>query len=115
MRFEQLRTQDGLSQNFVNCILQDSTGFLWVGTQAGLNRYDGYGFKVYSHDPADPASLAHDWIIALAEDPVGDLWIGTEGGGLARWRQSTGTFTGYRPDLDDPASLSGSRVATLGR
>ncbi len=114
MRFEHLSTADGLSQSFVNCILQDRAGFLWVGTQAGLNRYDGYGFEVFRHDPADPASLSHDWIVALAEDPAtGDLWIATEGGGLARWSRATGTFGSYRHDPEDPASLSGDRVTSL--
>ncbi len=110
MRFERLSIEQGLSQSVVNCILQDSTGFLWLGTQAGLNRYDGYGFEVYRHDPEDPASLPHDWIQALVEDPSGDLWVGTEGGGLARWQRATDSFVSYRHDPADPRSLAGDRV-----
>lgn len=113
MRFEHLSVEDGLSQSVVNCILQDRTGFLWLGTQGGLNRYDGYRFKVYRHDPDDPESVAHDWILALAEDPSGDLWVGTEGGGLSRWRRADDSFTTYRHDPDAPGGLSGDFIVTL--
>ncbi len=115
MRFEHLSIEEGLSQSVVNCVLQDRSGFLWLGTQGGLNRYDGYGFEVYRHDPQDPASLAHDWILALAEDPSGDLWVGTEGGALARWRRASDDFESYRPDPKDPQSFSGLRVIALAR
>ena len=67
MRFERLSSDDGLSQNTVTAILQDRTGFLWLGTQDGLNRHDGYRFAVYKNDPADPATLPADWVKALAE------------------------------------------------
>ncbi len=113
MRFEHLSIEQGLSQSVVNCMLQDRAGFLWFGTQAGLNRYNGYEFEVFRHDADDPESLAHDWILDLAEGPAGDLWIGTEGGGLARWQRATGTFTGYRHDPHDPLSLSSDRVVDL--
>ncbi len=113
MRFERLSIEDGLSQSVVNCVLQDSTGFLWLGTQAGLNRFDGYGFEVFRHDAGDPASLAHDWILDLAEGPSGDLWIATEGGGLARWHRKTGAFNGFRHDPEDPESLSSDRLVDL--
>ncbi len=112
MRFEPLSIEEGLSQSVVNCILQDRLGFLWLGTQDGLNRYDGYGFTLY-HDAGDPGSLADDWILAIAEDPSGDLWIGTEGGGLARWRRSTDSFVSYRHDPEDPGTLSGDRVVAI--
>ncbi len=113
MRFELLSIEDGLSQGTVNCILQDSTGFLWLGTQGGLNRYDGYDLKVYQHDDADPASLAHDFVLTLAEGPSGDLWAGTEGGGLGRWRRATDSFTNYRHDPDDPGGISSDRIVSL--
>ncbi|MEM7351964.1 MAG: two-component regulator propeller domain-containing protein [Acidobacteriota bacterium] len=113
MRFEQLSIEDGLSQSVVNCIVQDSAGFLWLGTQDGLNRYDGYEFVVYRHDPRDETSLGHDWIMAIAEDSSGDLWIGTEGGGLSRWHRASDTFSRYRHDPDDPQSLSDDRIIDL--
>ncbi len=113
MRFERLSIEEGLSQSTVNCILQDRTGFLWLGTQGGLNRYDGYRFEVYRHDGDDPATLAHDWVLELVEDSSGDLWVGTEGGGLSRWHRETDTFSTYRHDPTDPRSLSGDRIVGL--
>ncbi len=115
MRFEHLASGEDAPLSVVNCILQDRTGFLWLGTQNGLARYDGYDFAVYRHDPQDPASLAHDWVLALAEDPSGDLWVGTEGGGLSRWRRADDDFVTYRPEAGDPESLSGLRVIALAR
>ena len=61
VRFEHLSSKDGLSQNAGLDIFQDSRGYLWFGTQDGLNRYDGYSFKVYKHDPDDPKSLSPHW------------------------------------------------------
>ena len=115
MRLDRISLEQGLSQNTVTCMLQDPTGFLWLGTQDGLNRYDGYEFKVYRNDAADPASLPHDWILSLALDPSGDLWIGTEGGGFARWRRAADAFDTYRLRLGDPRSLSGDRVSVITR
>ncbi len=111
--FESISLEQGLSQNTVNCILQDRVGFLWLGTQDGLNRYDGYNTVVYKNDPSDPASLSHDRIHALYEDPSGDLWIGTEAGGLNRWHRATDSFTRYPHDPEDPESLSGPWVRTI--
>ena len=82
IRFDHVTGEQGLSQPNVMAILQDRVGFMWFGTQAGLNRYDGVEMAVYRHDPGDPASLSHNLVYALSEDPSGDLWIGTVGGGL---------------------------------
>ena len=92
--FEHLSVKQGLSQADVNCILQDSRGMMWLGTQDGLNRYDGYGFKVYKHDPGDPRSLNDSWIISIAETPDGTLWVGTRGNqrSLNRFDRLTETF-----------------------
>ncbi len=113
MRVERVSIEAGLSQSVVNCILQDRTGFLWLGTQDGLNRYDGYRFEVYRHDARDPSSLAHDFVLALTEDSHGDIWIGTSGGGLARWQRTTDSFVSYRRSPGNPTSLSGDRVHDL--
>jgi PAS domain S-box-containing protein len=76
-RFTRLTSEQGLSSNMVRCILQDSQGFMWFGTQDGLNRYDGYTFTVYRHLRSDPASLSNSTITALYQDRSGTLWIGT--------------------------------------
>ena len=113
IRFERLSLEAGLSQVTVNCILQDRVGFLWLGTQNGLNRYDGYRFEVYKHDPADPTSLPNNWITALREDGAGDLWIGTDGGGIVRRHRAADAFIRFRHDPEDSRSLSGDRVRSL--
>jgi diguanylate cyclase (GGDEF)-like protein len=95
MRFERLSAAQGLSQSSVMCLLQDSQGFLWLGTEDGLNRYDGYAFTVYRHDPNQAESLPADFVWGLAEDANGDLWVATEGGGLARWERSRDRFVRY--------------------
>lgn len=72
--------EDGLSQSVVNCVFQDSKKFIWVGTQNGLDRFDGENFKHYRYNPTDSNSISNNWIYAISEDRHGDLWIGTKGG-----------------------------------
>ena len=96
VRFEQMTVADGLSNNVIFAVLEDSRGYLWVGTFQGLNRYDGYGMRVYRHIPGDTTSLSHDEVISLHEGPGGTLWVGTYGGGLNRFDPDTETFTAYR-------------------
>ncbi|MBN1123095.1 MAG: response regulator [Anaerolineae bacterium] len=109
-KFTHLSLEDGLSQTTVISILQDSRGFMWFGTQDGLNRYDGYSFVVYRNDPSDPNSLGDNRIRAIVEDSSGILWIGSEAGGLNKYDPDTDTFTRYRHDPDDPNSLKNNRV-----
>ena len=73
--FHHLETSDGLSNNSVRTILKDSYGFLWIGTESGLNRYDGYGFKVYSMRTGIPNTLISNDIIGLQEDGLGNIWV----------------------------------------
>ncbi len=95
---------DGLSQNTVNSIFQDSRGFMWFGTQAGLNRFDGYEFKIFKHNPADSLSISNNWIWDIFEDSRGTLWIGTFGGGLNRFDHETETFRAFRHNPKDSAN-----------
>lgn len=74
-----------LAQNTVNALLQDRAGFLWVATQGGLHRYDGYEFLRFQHVPGDPGSLPDNFVTALAEDSAGHLYAGSIRHGLARW------------------------------
>lgn len=78
--FTYYTTDDGLSQNMVDCILKDSRGFLWFGTWYGLNRFDGYNFLVYKNNPNDSNSLNNNFIHSLCEDNFGNIWIGTRKG-----------------------------------
>jgi PAS domain S-box-containing protein len=113
IRFEHLTIEDGLSQNAGLAIFQDSKGYLWIGTQDGLNRYDGYTFKIYKHDSDDPASISHNSILAIEEDKDGYLWIGTWGGGLNRFDPAAETFIPYHFDPREPASLSNDTVTAI--
>ncbi len=110
MKFTHLSTNSGLSQSNVTCILQDKMGFLWFGTQNGLNRYDGYQFTVYRNDPKDSASISNNYIRSIVEDSRGDLWIGTWGGGICRFRQDKNTFTRF---TQRPGGLSDNFVNCL--
>lgn len=108
-QFQHISIAQGLSQSIVECILQDKTGFLWFGTEDGLNRYDGYTFTVYKEDPDNTNSLSHDNILCLHEDADGTIWIGTFHGGLTRFDPFSGRFTRFRHD-NRPGSLSSNVV-----
>ena len=93
--FKQIKIEDGLSQSSVYCMLQDSKGYLWFGTANGLNRYDGYDFKIFSNDPIDSSSISDNGILALYEDRGGNIWIGTTDGVLNKFNDKTGNFSRY--------------------
>jgi signal transduction histidine kinase/ligand-binding sensor domain-containing protein len=78
--FTRYPIEAGLSQSVVNCIFQDSKGYIWVGTQNGLNRFDGYNFEVFTNKPSDTGTISNNWIYSIDEDNDGNLWIGTKGG-----------------------------------
>ncbi len=80
VNFDHLNTEEGLSQNGVTSFAQDSDGLIWIGTQEGLNRYDGYDFKVFYHSESDAFSLSHDQVHALLADSQGRMWVGTDAG-----------------------------------
>jgi ligand-binding sensor domain-containing protein/signal transduction histidine kinase len=113
IRFAHLNTAEGLSHSVIHAILQDSQGFMWFGTEDGLNRFDGYNFLVFRPDPDDFYSINDIWINTLFEDSHGILWIGTRQGGLNRYDPGTGHFTHY---LNDPLvqnSLSSNTVHAI--
>ncbi|NJK96805.1 MAG: hypothetical protein HC905_19490 [Bacteroidales bacterium] len=76
--FRQYSNAEGLSQSVVISVFQDSKNFLWLGTEDGLNKFDGYNFKIYRYDPADSSSISDNWIERIyIEDKDNDLWIVT--------------------------------------
>ncbi len=106
---EQLSIDEGLSQSWVRCIHQDAKGFLWIGTQDGLNRYDGYDFRIYRHELYDTTSIGENTINSISEDPAGNLWIGTESG-LSKYDRELGVFININHDPSDPESISSGPV-----
>jgi ligand-binding sensor domain-containing protein/signal transduction histidine kinase/DNA-binding response OmpR family regulator len=80
LNFKRLTINEGLSQNTVFCVMQDKTGFMWIGTEDGLNKYDGYDFTIYKHENNNPKSLSHSQVNAMLEDSKGNFWIGTSDG-----------------------------------
>lgn len=113
IRFEQLSLDDGLSQSVVNVILQDRKGFLWIGTDDGLNRYDGYSFKIYKPDTSKPFGLSDRSITDLVEDKQGYLWVSTGSGGLNRFDPNTGQFTHYLHNNQNDQTISSNQIYSL--
>jgi signal transduction histidine kinase/ligand-binding sensor domain-containing protein len=112
LRFTHLTTAHGLSSSAVDAVAQDQQGFLWVGTQEGLNRYDGASVTVFRHDPYDPQSLSDNWIHAIVPDAAGMLWIGTRNG-LNRFDPTLRQFTRYLYEPNNPASIAQRAVPCI--
>src|SRR6187551_679084 len=89
--FEHLTTDNGLSSNKIEAIVQDDEGYYWIATQNGLNRFDGTNIRVYTHNPGDTTSLTHNNCTAIAKDKTGDIWVATHHG-VSRFRKKSGTF-----------------------
>ena len=105
--FDYFGVEDGLSQSDVYCVFQDSRGLIWIGTQAGLNRFDGRTFISYDADPIDKTSISSGWIHAIDEDPYGNLWIGTKNG-LNKFNPKTEKFTHYLISDEDKKQIDGN-------
>lgn len=93
--FERFSLEQGLSQSSVTAIYQDSKGFLWFATGNGLNKYDGYSFKIYKHNSKNSYSLSNDMINGITEDNEGNLWVSTEDG-LNKFNPQREKFTRYK-------------------
>jgi serine/threonine protein kinase/ligand-binding sensor domain-containing protein len=113
IKFEHISLEQGLSQSNVFSIMQDHQGFMWFGTQDGLNKYDGYGFTVFKHKQQDSTSLSDNYINTIYQDSRGIIWVGTAGGGLNRYDPKTGKFTSYHYDPDSPSSISSNYVYNI--
>ncbi|MBA2761148.1 MAG: response regulator [Segetibacter sp.] len=91
-------------------LLQDQEGFIWAATKNGLNRYDGYSFKVFSNDPYNTHSLSSNTIVKLLEDSKGRIWAGTEDAGLNIYDKKSGNFYRIVHRSSDPVSISGNGI-----
>ncbi|HSX59380.1 MAG TPA: two-component regulator propeller domain-containing protein [Tahibacter sp.] len=113
VRFRTFSTEEGLSQATARAIAQDSSGFIWIGTQDGLNRFDGHNFRIYRHDRSDPHSLAQNHVWDIVPDADGDLWIATQGGGLGRYDAELDRFDNVRADPARSDALAANHVTAL--
>jgi ligand-binding sensor domain-containing protein len=104
--FDRIAKEQGLIPGNVNDIIQDSVGFIWMATENGLCRYDGYNFIYYRHEVNDPASLSYNHVFSLLEDKRGTIWVGTLGGGLNRFDSRTGKFKRFTHNPNYDKSLS---------
>lgn len=105
--------ENNLSQQHINCQLKDSQGFLWIGTQDGLNRFDAYRFQTFWHQETDSLSLSNHFIWCMLEDEQDDLWIGTFGGGLNRFDPQTESFQHYYPGGPENAQAADHSIRSL--
>jgi signal transduction histidine kinase/ligand-binding sensor domain-containing protein/CheY-like chemotaxis protein/HPt (histidine-containing phosphotransfer) domain-containing protein len=110
---QHLTTADGLPQGTVYKTLQDSQGFVWLATEDGLVRYDGRELLRYAYSPSSTNGLPGNFIYDVVEDAHHDLWLAIKDTGLARWNRATDTFTIFRHDAKNPASLASDSVVTV--
>jgi diguanylate cyclase (GGDEF)-like protein len=119
MAFARLGSDEGLSPGAILAINQDAQGFMWFGTEDGLDRYDGYELRHFIHSRTDAASLPNNWVAALARDSAGQLWVGSDGGGLVYRDAASGRFLRpaamREPGLDPAAKIRAVHVDRAGR
>ncbi len=109
-KVEHVSLEEGISNNMIFSIYQDSKGFLWFGTMFGLVRYDGVSYKTFRHNPSDSNSISNDDVVSIFEDKEGFLWIGTYFGGLNRYDSRTGTFKRFLYSPEGTNTISSSTV-----
>lgn len=112
IRFDHLGIEQGLSQSSIQAILQDSLGFMWFATQEGLNKFDGYRFQVFKHDPFNPHSPADNRTTFLMEDSRGFIWVVTNGI-LNRYDRDRDRFYRYVPDPNNPKAINSANVGSV--
>ncbi|MCP4217228.1 MAG: response regulator [bacterium] len=110
LKFRRLSAEQGLSSNTVYSICQDARGFMWIGTGDGLNRFDGYTFKIFNHDSHDPASISNNSAGNILIDRSGGMWVCTWGGGLNRFDPVSEKAFHYTHDPDNPTGISDDRI-----
>jgi signal transduction histidine kinase/ligand-binding sensor domain-containing protein/DNA-binding response OmpR family regulator len=113
LEFANLTTQNGLSNSDINAIVQDNDGFIWFGTEYGLDRYDGYEFKFYRNISGDSTSLSDNLINFLYIDHEGTMWIGTARGGLVKYIKSKDSFVSYLHNSNNPNSISFDYISSI--
>jgi len=113
VNFTQLLSENGLSQNSVHKIIQDSQGFMWFATEDGLDKYDGYNFTVYKNNPDDSSTISDNFIWTVYEDKNGIIWVGTNSGGVCKFDRELEKFTTYKNIPGNPNSLIFNNVRAI--
>ena len=111
--FKSLSSQNGLSQNTVSAILQDSKGFMWFGTKDGLDRYDGVSFRHFKYDRTNPRSLGNNFVTSLYEDVEGNIWVGTDVGVYIYYPESTASGVSLPIELIGSAPVLAIGIISL--
>ncbi len=111
--FDHLSLEQGLSQSVVHTVTQDVQGYIWLGTQEGLNRFDGRDMRLYEHVHGNTETLSDNFVWTLEVASDGTLWVGTNAGGLNRYNRDTETFTQYRFNPEDERSLGSDTVRVV--
>ena len=112
LRFERYTIDQGISSDRISTLAQDNLGYIWAGTDAGVSRYDGYGFTVYRTIPGDTSSLSDNNVNVILADRFGTLWAGTRDG-LNRYNRATDTFQRIHHDAGDPNSIPGDAIFSI--
>ena len=112
IKFKHISIKDGLSQSSVNTIIQDKEGFMWFGTQDGLNKYDGYEFTVFKHLVDDTTTLTNSYINCLGMDYEEQLWIGTNSG-ISIYNPVSGQLMSEGSLVDELSPLKSSRIMSF--
>jgi len=111
--FETVGDRSSIYDGVVTALAQDATGFIWIGTPNGLIRFDGYQFRRYAFDPADPHSIGGNFVRVLLLGSDGKLWIGTDADGVSVHDPATGHFSRYVNDPNVPDSLQSGSIRSL--
>ena len=112
IRFRHLSIEQGLSQSSGSAIAQDDQGFMWFGTEDGVNRYNGYEMKIFRPERGKPTTLSNNWIYCILQDRQGKIWFGTDNG-LNCFDRETEQFRRFMAQANNPDSLIGNRVYAL--
>ncbi len=112
LKFDRVSTTNGLSNNSINCLIEDSKGYMWFGTFDGLNRYDGYKIITYRPNPYDTTSISDNTIRCILEEHLGYIWVGTDKG-LNKFDPVTETFKHFTHNANNLGSISDNGVSAI--
>ncbi len=113
LMFEHLTSKEGLSHSAVSCIVEDNHGYMWIGTNSGLNKFNGYNFEIFLNDPKDSKTISSNRISSLFVDSKNNLWVGTLIGGLNLYSEETNSFIRFTTNSDVPSSISSNHIRDI--